>query len=241
MRKIHKIISLLCAAVLIFALTACGASGDASGNADSQSASTSGGKQAESAEPTEVPKESVTEEPQTEQQENVESTEGSNSTNILVAYFSATGNTRPIAETIAELTGGDLFEIVPADPYTDEDLNYSNDDCRANQEQNDSAARPEISGTVENMDDYDVVLIGHPIWWGEEPRIMDTFMESYDFSGKTAVNFCTSGGSGVSTSTENLKALSPNANWLEGHRFETGASEDDIQEWLTEIGILGQN
>lgn len=104
-----------------------------------------------------------------------------NKSKILVAYFSATGTTRPIAEEIANVTGGDLFEIVPVQPYSEEDLDYSNDNCRANQEQNDDTSRPEISDTVENIDEYDVVFIGHPIWWGIEPRIIDTFLESYDF------------------------------------------------------------
>lgn len=162
----------------------------------------------------------------------------SDDTKILVAYFSATGNTKSIAETIAELTSGDLYEIVPTNPYTDEDLNYSNDDCRANKEQNDDSARPEISGGVENMSDYDIVIIGHPIWWGKEPKIMDTFMESYDFSGKTVANFCTSGGSGISTATDNLKSLSMDANWLTGQRFETGEDSQTIQAWLDELGIL---
>lgn len=93
-----------------------------------------------------------------------------NKSKILVAYFSATGTTRPIAEEIANVTGGDLFEIVPVQPYSEEDLDYSNDNCRANQEQNDDTSRPEISDTVENIDEYDVVFIGHPIWWGIEPR-----------------------------------------------------------------------
>lgn len=156
---------------------------------------------------------------------------------ILVAYFSATGNTKPIAQTIAALTGGDLFEIVPADPYTEADLNYSDDACRANREQNDSTARPEISGTVENMDEYDIVFLGHPIWWGEEPRILDTFVESYDLSGKTIVHFCTSGGSEISAATENLKALTPGADWPDGHRFQTGADGQTIQTWLDALAI----
>lgn len=230
MKRFYTVISLLLAAMFVFALSACGASVEASKTTDSQVSSASVETQAGSG-LTETPAEAGTEETSGADPENTESTK------ILVAYFSATGNTRPIAETIAELTGGDLFEIVPAEPYTDDDLNYSDDSCRANQEQNDSAARPEIFGAVENMADYDIVLIGHPIWWGEEPRILDTFMESYDFSGKTVVNFCTSGGSGISTATENLKALSPDANWLEGHRFDTGADSEAIQTWLLELNI----
>ena len=174
----------------------------------------------------------------TEQQDAKNNPSAESDSKILVAYFSATGNTRPIAETIAEFTGGDLFEIIPVEEYTDEDLNYNDDNCRANIEQNDKTVRPQISERVEKMEQYDIVLIGHPIWWGEEPRIIDTFMENYDFSGKTVVNFCTSGGSGINTATNNMKELSVSANWLEGHRFETGASSSDVQAWLNELNIL---
>lgn len=188
---------------------------------------------------TEAASSSIEEPVLTETPESTEETE-STSSKILVAYFSATGNTKTIAEEIADLTGADLFEIVPAEPYTEEDLNYNNDDCRANLEQNDSTARPAIANTVENMDDYDVVLIGHPIWWGEEPRIIDTFVESYDLSSKTVTDFCTSGGSGISTATENLKALSPNAEWLEGNRFSNDADAETIQAWLDGLNITGE-
>ena len=218
MKRLNKIVSIAFAALPLFALSACGAAG----------------KTAETA-AQEVQESSLSEESEMVSTE----TEATSSGKILVAYFSATGNTRPIAEAIAKLAGADLFEIVPADPYTEEDLNYNNDSCRANREQNDSTARPEISDTVENMDQYDTVLIGHPIWWGEEPRIMDTFMESYDFSGKTVTDFCTSGGSGISKATENLKALSPDADWLEGNRFETSADEETIQAWLDELSLSG--
>ena len=104
---------------------------------------------------------------------------------MLVAYFSATGNTENIAEHLVSILDADLYEIVPQVPYTSEDLNYSNDDCRANQEQNDPTARPSISGNVENMEDYDVIFLGYPIWWGDAPKIISTFLETYDFDGKT--------------------------------------------------------
>lgn len=169
--------------------------------------------------------------------ENGKTTKGAQNGRVLVACFSATGTTKPIAEYAAKLTGADLFEIVPAEAYTAEDLNYSDDNCRANKEQNDSTARPEIAADVENMDDYDIVLLGHPIWWGIEPRIMDTFVESYDLSGKTVVNFCTSGGSGISAAASNLEKLAPDANWLEGHRFQSNASENDVREWLESLDL----
>lgn len=155
---------------------------------------------------------------------------------ILVAYFSNTGNTESVANKIAEVTGGDIFEIQPSDPYTEEDLNYNVDDCRANNEQNDPTARPEIANSVENMDDYDIVFIGYPIWWGDAPKIICTFMESYDFTDKTVIPFCTSGSSGISTSENTLKSLA-DANWLDGQRFDRGVSEESIDEWLTELGI----
>ena len=126
------------------------------------------------------------------------------SSRILVAYFSCTGNTVPLAEYVAEITGADIYEIVAEDPYSDDDIDYSVDDCRANVEQNDETCRPAISGSVENMQDYDIVFIAFPIWWGKEPRIIDTFMESYDFSGITLIPFCTSGSSGIGTAESSL-------------------------------------
>ena len=115
----------------------------------------------------------------------------------LVVYFSVTGNTKALAETIAETTGADIVEIVPETPYTSEDINYSNDSCRANREQNDDSARPAIANKIENINDYDTIYLGYPIWWGTMPKIINTFLESYDLSGKTIMPFCTSGGSGI--------------------------------------------
>lgn len=149
----------------------------------------------------------------------------------LVAYFSATGNTRPVAEKVAEVTGGDLFEIVPAQPYTAADLNY-NTDCRANVEQNDPNARPAIAGTVENMEQYDAVFIGYPIWWGRAPKIIHTFLETYDLSGKTVAAFCTSGSSPHEDAT--LRGYEPDAVWLEGRRF-SGASQ--VEDWVNGLDL----
>ena len=107
---------------------------------------------------------------------------------VLVAYFSATGNTEGSAQHLQAVLGADLYEIIPAKPYSDDDLDYNASDCRANQEQNDPSVRPAIDGSVENMDSYDVILLGYPIWWGEAPRIISTFLESYDFTGKTLLH-----------------------------------------------------
>lgn len=150
---------------------------------------------------------------------------------VLVAYFSATGNTRPVAEKVAEAAGGDLFEIVSAQPYTSADLNY-NTDCRANAEQNDPTARPAIQNAVEDMDRYDAVLIGYPIWWGRAPKIIHTFLETYDLSGKTVATFCTSGGSGHEDAT--LRGYEPDATWLEGRRF-SGTSQ--VEEWVNGLDL----
>jgi len=124
-------------------------------------------------------------------------------TKVLVAYFSATNTTQGIAEHIANGLSADIYEIVPEEPYTDADLNYNDNNSRTTIEMNDPDARPAISGSVEDMEQYDIVFIGYPIWWGEAPRIVSTFVESYDFSGKTIVPFCTSGGSGVGSSATN--------------------------------------
>ena len=150
----------------------------------------------------------------------------------LVAYFSATGNTESIAQHLQPILNADLYEIVPEAPYTSEDLNYNNDGCRANQEQNDPNARPAISGSVENMEDYDVVFLGYPIWWGQAPKIIYTFLESYDLDGVTIVPFCTSGSSGIGSSATNLQSLAPNANWLSGQRFSGNASQDAVAAWV---------
>jgi diketogulonate reductase-like aldo/keto reductase/flavodoxin len=159
------------------------------------------------------------------------SQQGTTGGKVLVAYFSATGNTRPVAEKVAEVTGGDLFEIVPAQPYTAADLNY-NTDCRANAEQNDPDARPVIASNVENMEQYDAVLIGYPIWWGRAPKIIHTFLETYDLSGKTVATFCTSGSSPHEDTT--LRDYEPDAVWLEGRRF-SGTSQ--VEDWVKGLDL----
>lgn len=150
---------------------------------------------------------------------------------ILVAYFSATGTTRALAEYAADILHADLYEIVPAVPYTDDDLAYYTD-CRADREQNDSTVRPAISGRVDSMADYDVVFLGYPIWHGQAPRIISTFLESYAFAGKTIVPFCTSHSSGIGSSDTNLHALTSEANWLSGRRFAAGTTRETIEDWI---------
>lgn len=150
----------------------------------------------------------------------------------LVVYFSATGNTKALAEKIAAVSGADIFEIVPETPYSSDDLNYNNNDCRANKEHNDDNARPAISGKLENIEDYSTVFIGYPIWWGTMPKIINTFLETYDLSGKTIMPFCTSGGSGISTSVSAIKTAVPNADVKDGLRGTSGTSDDEIKKWI---------
>ena len=155
----------------------------------------------------------------------------------LVVYFSCTGNTKSVAEKIAQLTGADLYEIVPEIPYTPEDLNYNNDSCRANREMNDPSARPTLGSNTVDISAYDTVYIGYPIWWGTMPRIINTFLDTYDLSGKTVMPFCTSGGSGVSTSVSDLRAEEPAADVRDGLRA-SGSSDSSIDEWISRNGLL---
>lgn len=150
----------------------------------------------------------------------------------LVVYFSVTGNTKSVAEKIASVTGADIYEIKAALEYTDEDINYNDSDSRTSKEQNDSSARPEIGSEEISLDGYSTIYIGYPIWWGEEPRIMDTFAESYNFDGITVIPFCTSGSSGIGRSGQNLADNAGSGNWIEGKRFGGGASEDEIRSWI---------
>lgn len=153
-----------------------------------------------------------------------------------VVYFSATGNTEAVAELIAAQTGADIFEIIPETEYTDDDLNYSDDSCRANQEMDDENARPAISSDLSAVSEYDVIYLGYPIWWGTAPRIIQTFLESYDLSQSTIYTFCTSGSSGIEGSVSDLQSLYPDINIVSGKRF-SGASEEDVQEWLGELSV----
>lgn len=162
-------------------------------------------------------------------------------TKVLIAYFSATGTTKGVAEHIASGLNADLYEIVPENPYTDADLNYNDSSSRTTMEMNDSSARPAISSSVEHMEQYDTVFLGYPIWWGDAPRIISTFLESYDFSGKTVVPFCTSSSSGIGTSVSRLEQLAGGASWLDGQRFNGRESQDAVMEWVNSLGLgLGE-
>ena len=156
----------------------------------------------------------------------------------IVVYFSCTGNTKAVAEEVAAQTGSELHEIVPEEPYTEEDLNYNNDNCRANIEMNDPESRAAISNTIENFSEYDTIYIGYPIWWGSLPRIMNTFLDTYDFSGKTIVPFCTSGSSSISQSVSVIREAEPEAQIKKGLQISSAGADDssyEVRKWLEEI------
>ena len=151
---------------------------------------------------------------------------------VLVVYFSATGITRGVAEKIAALTGAELAEIIPAQPYTDEDLNYSDRSTRATVEQNTPDARPEIANDI-SLDGYTTVYLGYPIWWGQAPRIMSSFVESHDFTGITVIPFCTSGGSGAGRTGETLGEQAGTGTFLSSTRLSAGISDSDLNDWIS--------
>ncbi len=149
----------------------------------------------------------------------------------LVAYFSAGGTTAALSEKLADEIGADLYEIAPEVPYTKADLNWMDKKSRSTLEMNDRSARPAIGTRAERMEEYDVVFVGFPIWWYREPSIIDTFMEAYDFTGKTVVPFATSGGSGMGDSSANLQALAKGAKVAEGRRFGRLVSKAELKKW----------
>ena len=155
---------------------------------------------------------------------------------VLIAYFSATNNTEAIANHLDAILDADLYEIMPEQPYTSADLNY-NTDCRANREQNDASARPAISGSVKDMEQYDVIFLGYPIWWGQASKIISSFLEGYDLSGKTIVPFCTSGSSGIGSSATNLHSLASSATWLDGQRFSGSAARSAVETWVNGLDL----
>lgn len=159
-----------------------------------------------------------------------ESPESDDGNIAAVVYFSATGTTAEIAEMIAEEADADIFEIIPKEPYSSDDLNY-NGDCRANREQNDDSARPEIENDLSAVEDYDVIYLGYPIWWGTNPKIIQTFCEGYDISDAEIYTFCTSGSSGIDISISNLKD-NYSLNIIDGKRLND-ATAGDIHEWIS--------
>ena len=158
---------------------------------------------------------------------------------VLVAYYSASGNTERVAQDIADATGGDLFEIVPIEVYSEEDLDWTNSDSRVSREHEDESLRDVALTTTEvsNWDEYDTVFIGYPIWWGIAAWPVDGFVKANDFTGKTVIPFATSSSSGMGQSGELLAEMAGTGNWLEGQRFSSGVSTDSVREWVNGLGV----
>lgn len=157
----------------------------------------------------------------------------------LVVYYSASGRTKTVAETIAETAGADLFEIVPDEPYTSEDLDWTNDDSRVSREHDNESLRDVelVNVTPDNWDSYDTILIGYPIWWGIAAWPVDNFVKGNDFSGKTVIPFCTSSSSGLGQSGTLLEQMAGTGTWQEGQRFSSGASASEVQDWVNSLGL----
>ena len=216
-----KALFLVLASILVLGLTACGA--QETPQETPAPSETTASAPAETTAPTEAPA-APAENTAAEAQQ---TTEGG----VLVAYFSATGTTKGVAEKLASAVGGDLYEIVPAEPYSDADLNWNDRESRSTREQNDKSVRPGIASKTLDLGGYTTIYVGFPIWWGEEPRILDTFVESYDFSGKTMIPFCTSSSSGIGSSGRNMEQLTSGATWLDGRRFGGSVSVDELRAW----------
>lgn len=228
-----KLLSLSLAAVMALSLAACGQSGTTD---DSQSAGQSQEETSTPA-PTQTPENGEdTSAPDASEPEDSQSVENGG---VLVVYYSATGNTEAVAGYIAEATGCDLFELEPAEPYTDADLNWTDDNSRVTLEHEDESLRDVelVAETVDNWDRYDTVFIGYPIWWGIAAWPVDTFVEANDFTGKTVIPFCTSSSSGLGQSGELLAELAGTGDWQEGQRFRSSASQEDVTEWVDSLGL----
>ena len=230
-----KMISIIAAAALTFALTACGGSSQAAAT-DTQAAENSAPaaaeeqkETAEAAEQTEAQPEAAQE---TAEKPANEAPAATDHSDVLVVYFSATGTTEGVAERIANVTGADVYEILAAEPYTEADLNYNDNSSRSTTEQNDKSVRPEIGSEDISLEGYTTIYLGFPIWWGEEPRILDTFVEKYNFDGITVIPFCTSGSSGIGRSGSNMEELAGSGTWLQGERFSGGVSEEELKSWI---------
>ena len=220
-----KLTALLLSLVLVFSLAACGSTNSTN---------------ASSAPATSEPAATPTEQPTTEPTESETTAPAETETGkILVVYYSASGHTERVAQDIAEAAGADLFEIVPTEVYTDDDLNWTNSDSRVSREHDDESLRdvPLTTTTVDNWDSYDTVFIGYPIWWGIAAWPVDNFVKANDFTGKTVIPFATSASSGMGQSGTRLSDMAGTGDWQEGHRFSSGASAADVQDWVNGLGL----
>lgn len=228
----------------VLCLTACGSSGGSSSVPAETAAQTEAVQEEAPAAPEEQTA-AVTENEQSDEENAVpeQTAEGpgtdvsdeNTETDTIVVYFSATGTTKGVAESIASVTNADIFELIPAEPYSDADLDWNDKNSRTTIEMNDPDVRPAIANDTVDLDGYSTVYIGYPIWWGDAPRMMSTFVEAHDFDGKTVIPFCTSGGSGIGRSGSNLASQAGSGNWLEGGRLDAGVSESEIQDWINDM------
>lgn len=223
-----KLTALLLSVVLVLSLAACG-------SASKPASSTT---QPETSAPTEQPATEPSESSSTTPAESEPETQPETG-KTLVIYYSASGNTARVAKDIAEAAGADLFEIVPTEVYTSEDLNWTNPDSRVSREHDDESLRdvPLTTTEVPDWDSYDTVFIGYPIWWGIAAWPVDTFVKNNDFTGKTVIPFATSSSSGMGQSGSLLADMAGTGEWQEGQRFSSGVSSDDVQSWVNGLGL----
>lgn len=223
-----KLTALLLSVVLVLSLAACG-------SANKPASFTT---QPETSAPTEQPTMEPSESSSTAPAESEPETQ-SETGKTLVVYYSASGNTERVAKNIAEAAGADLFEIVPAELYTSDDLNWTNPDSRVSREHDDESLRdvPLTTTEVSDWDSYDTVFIGYPIWWGIAAWPVDTFVKNNDFTGKTVIPFATSSSSGMGQSGSLLADMAGTGDWQEGQRFSSGVSGDDVQSWVNGLGL----
>ena len=223
----EKLLTLSLAAVMALSLAACGGN-DSSDQSANQT-------QEEAAPPADTAENAVA-------PESSGNGAAAADSNVLVVYYSASGNTETAANYIAQATGGDIFEITPAEPYTSDDLNWTDDNSRVSREHEDESLRDvELTTTeVENWDSYDTVFIGYPIWWGIAAWPVDGFVEANDFSGKTVIPFCTSSSSGLGESGSRLAELAGAGDWQEGQRFRSSAGQADVDEWVDSLGLSAE-
>ena len=223
-----KLTALLLSVVLVLSLAACG-------SANKPASSTT---QPETSAPTEQPATEPSGSSSTAPTESEPETQPETG-KTLVVYYSASGNTERVAKDIAEAAGADLFEIVPTEVYTSEDLNWTNSDSRVSREHDDESLRdvPLTTTEVPDWDSYDTVFIGYPIWWGIAAWPVDTFVKNNDFTGKTVIPFATSSSSGMGQSGSLLADMAGTGEWQEGQRFSSGVSGDDVQSWVNGLGL----
>lgn len=235
MKKIRTITAIVIMLCMCFALSACGDSTNntTGGNTDTKATESTQTQQTATEDTKDIAK-NTSEADNENSSKPEQKTEGTGS-DVLVVVFSATGTTKGVAEKIAAIEGADLYEIVASEPYSDDDLNWNDSNSRTTKEQNDSSVRPGIASETIYLSGYSKIYVGYPIWWGEEPRIMDTFVESYDFGNITMIPFCTSSSSGIGRSGKNLADNAGSGNWLDGARFGGSVSEDDLRNWT--IGL----